>query len=114
MTPTPVHQLHCAVHGAEQLPPELGGEAGVCAAIGEALAPALSRAGIAASAVAVAIEVKSKSRISAVTSVDGKPLPEQNVAISDRSLNAGAVRMLANGLAAQISELAARPGGSSK
>ena len=103
MTATSGASIRCAVAGAENLPAELGGEQGVCAAIAVAAAPALGKANIAPYAVSVAVTVKSESRISAVPSVNGKALTEQNVATSDRALNANAIRMLADAIASAIS-----------
>lgn len=103
MTSTGGNDIRCTVEGGDKLPPGLGGGEAICRAISRAALPALQRAGIAPSAVAVAVRVKSDSRMSAVASVNDKPLAEQNVATSDRALNAGAVTMLADAVAAELS-----------
>lgn len=103
MTANSHEDLRCTVQGVQKLPQGLGGQPAVCSVIANAVLPALARAGISSSAVTVAVEVKSESRISAIAEINGRPLPEQNVAVSDRALNAGAIRMLADGLATQLS-----------
>jgi hypothetical protein len=102
MNSTSETSFACSVVGASELPAQIGGEQGVCSAIQRTVAPALHQAGISPSAVAIAVQVKSSSRISAVATLNGSALPEQNVAISDRTLNAGAIDMLARGLARQL------------
>lgn len=103
MNSTSETRLACSVAGASELPAQIGGADGVCAAIERAVVPALRDSGIASSAVAIAVQVKSASRVSAVATLNGSALPEQNVASSDRTLNAGSIDMLARGLAAQLS-----------
>jgi hypothetical protein len=103
MTSTPSSGLRCSVTGEEKLPPEVGGGQAICSAISAAVIPALQRAGIASSAIAISVKVKSDSRISAVASVNEHPLPEQHVASSDRPLNGRAVDMLARAVAAAVS-----------
>ena len=97
--------IRCTVVGGEVLPSELGGSDAVCATIERAAAPAMQRAGLPASSLSVAIAVKSPSRISAAVSVADRVLPEQHVGIADRPLNARAIEMLANAVAAQIEQL---------
>lgn len=105
MRPTSSDQLRCVVQGAEKLPPELGGAAAVCAAFERAAAPELRRAGIALAGVSVSVQVRSQYRISAVASVGERSLPEQNVGISDRQLNTGAIEMLARAIVADLSNI---------
>ena len=111
MTATAERGINCTVEGAAKLPSELGGEAAICSTMAKIVLPSLQRTGIASSALAVVVKVKSDSRISAVASVNGKTLPEQNVASSDRPLGATAIEMLANGVAAELSNLASGPNG---
>ena len=106
MSSTSTEQLRCVVQGVEKLPPELGGEAAVCSAIERAAAPELLRAGIAPAAVSVSVQVLSQHRISAIATVDGRSLPEQHVARSDRPLNTRTIDMLAEGVALELSKLA--------
>ena len=103
MAGTSAQSIHCTVAGADKLPADIGGEKGVCSAIAAATASVLGQSGISPGTVTVAVAVKSESRISAVASVGGKALAEQNVATSDRALNANAIRMLANAVANSIS-----------
>lgn len=106
MSSTSAEQLRCIVQGEEKLPAEVGGEAAVCSAIERAAAPALQSAGLSPAAVSISVEVKSQYRISAVPAVGGRSLPEQHVGISDRPLNARAIDMLANAIAAELAKLA--------
>ena len=94
--------IHCTVEGAEKLPSEVGGEGAVCSAIAAAAAGTLKQAKLSPADLSVAVTVKSDSLISAVPSVRGKPLAEQNVATSDRALNANALNMLGNAVANAI------------
>ena len=110
MTGTSGPSIHCTVAGAEKLPAGVGGEDAVCSAIASAAAGALQGAKIAPATVSVAVTLKSDSRISAVPSVGGKALAEQNVATSDRALNANAITMLANAVAAAIAASAGQVG----
>ena len=96
--------FQCTVEGTENLPAELGGEAGVCAAIQRVALPQLQKSGIAPDSVAVRVLVKSKYMFSAVVFVKGQPRPERNVAISDRPLNSRAVEMLANAVAGELAK----------
>lgn len=105
--PTSGQGLNCTVRNADKLPPELGGEAAICSMMAKILLPSLHQAGLASSAFALFVSVKSESRISAVASVNGKPVPEQNVASSDRALSAGAIEMLAQGIARELAKLGA-------
>jgi hypothetical protein len=111
MTTSSSERLNCTVEGTSNLPNSLGGQPGICAIIENAVSSAIARGGIPLSAISVAVEVKSQSRMSAVVTFNGKALPEQDVASSDRALNAVAVKMLANALAAEISKSAQASGG---
>ena len=102
MTATSGPSIHCSVAGAEKLPANLGGESAVCSAIVAAAANVIAAAKIPPADVSVEVTVKSESRMSAVPTVRGKALPEQNVASSDQALNAGAVQILANAVAYAI------------
>jgi hypothetical protein len=95
-------RISCTVEGAEKLPSEIGGEEAVCAALERAAAATLRQAGVAPSALSVSVNVRSAYRISAVASLDGKTIPEQQVGISDRELNARAIDMLAQAVAAEL------------
>ena len=104
MTTHSPSQIRCTVEGEAKLPPEIGGGDAVCGAIVRAALPVIERAGIAPESVGVSVQVKSDSRISAVPSIGGKALPEQNVAISDRPLNQRSITMLAEAVAAQLAK----------
>ncbi len=103
MSPTSDRPIQCAVEGADKLPAEIGGEPAICATIAAAVLPALERSGVSPSAVSLSVRVKSDSHISTVASISGTRLAEQNVAISDRALTSGAIDMLAQALAAELS-----------
>ena len=105
MTSTSPQAISCSVEGKDKLPPEIGGEEGICTAIGSAALPALQSAGIAPASFAVAVSVTSEHGMSATASVNGRALPEQKVGISDRPLNARAVQMLAAAVAGELEKL---------
>ena len=104
MTTDSQSQIRCTVEGEAKLPPEIGGADAVCGAIVRAALPVIQRAGIAPETIGVSVRVKSDSRISAVPSIGGKALPEQNVAISDRTLNQRSIAMLADAVAAVLAK----------
>ncbi len=95
MKPQASDAIRCSVIGAEKLPAELGGAEAVCQAIREAAAPALGAS--------VVVQVINPHMLAATaTTTDGRALPEQRVATSDRTLNAGSLGMLAKALADQL------------
>ena len=74
--------------------------AAICAAIEKAAAPALdAHAGM---SLAVDVTVLSDSHLRAKVKVNGKALPDRNVASSDAPLSARGIEMLANSIAAQL------------
>jgi len=93
--------VHCSVDQAGKLPSGLTAS-GVCATIRRVVAPSLEQAGFTASALSVKIIVESETKLVAATTLAGKALPEHRVAISDRTLNARAVDMLAQAIAAEV------------
>ena len=105
MTSTTAQGISCSVEGGEKLPPDIGGEDGVCETIGSAALPALQSAGIAPTSLAVAVRVTSEHQMSATASVNGRALAEQKVGISDRPLNERAVQMLAAAVAGELGKL---------
>lgn len=105
MNSTPASGLRCTVQGEENLPPGLGGEAGVCASIVGAVLPALQHGGIPAESVVIAVRVKSRNSMSAVAKVHDQTLPEQTVGVMDRPLNERAVKMLAQAVAGELAKL---------
>ena len=107
MNSTSTEQLRCVVQGEEQLPAELDVET-ICSAIRSASAPALASAAIPASAVSVLVEVRSGHGLSATATVSGTALRERHVATSNRPLNARAVKMLADAVAAELSTVKKR------
>jgi hypothetical protein len=99
MTSSNPATVECTVQGAGKLPAGLDAAA-VCAAVRAATQPALAASG--ASALSVKVTVVSESKLMAVATLGGEALPEHHVASSDRSLNARAVDMLAQAIAADI------------
>src|SRR5690349_4668659 len=87
-------RVSCTVVGAEKLPPTVGTEL-ICNEIGRAMARAAPSAHY-----SVEVRVLSPSRLSAVLTVDGRRLEEQNLAVSDRDLAAGPIRRFAETIAA--------------
>ena len=88
----------CIVHGASLLPAATGGEQALCDAIGAVLA---ERPGSRAE-----VRVVSKSRMTAVLVLpDGRELPSINTVVSDSTLSARSVRMLADAMRAQLQSI---------
>ena len=101
---SPVSQAtpgRCHVVGGEKLPPAIGGGNAICVEIGRAVATVAPAARYSAE-----VRVVSSSRLAAVLKVDGRLLPEQNFAIMDSELNAGAIQRFARSLAAEIKKAA--------
>jgi hypothetical protein len=87
----------CQVAGGEKLPSSVGGNTAVCAEIERAVAAAVPNAHY-----HVAVEVVSKSRLSASLVVNGHALPEHHFAIMDSELDAGAIQRFAESLARAV------------
>lgn len=93
----------CRVIGAEKLPPDMGGTAGICTAIEQA-----ARARAPNVAYSADVNVVSASRLTASLIVNGKSLPEQRFAVMDHRLNASAIQHFAEGLATEIAKAAGK------
>jgi hypothetical protein len=84
----------CAVIGANKLPAGLGGGEAICAAIRAAVRER------GPTDFAVEVRVESASAIAAnVRFKDGRTLPEQKLAVSDRPLNRGSIERFAAAIA---------------
>lgn len=104
MNTPPASDVQCTVQGSEKLPAELGGAAGICRAIEEAVASTSGHGGYPAGT-AVVVQVRSPNAMAAtVTGPTGRTLPEIGVTISDRTLNRHAVNSLAQQIAQQIAQ----------
>lgn len=87
----------CRVSGAELLPAGIGGAAGLCAEIENAVA----KAGV--SGTTVDVRVVSASLISITATLpDGRALPPVKLGVSDRELSGSSIRRLASALADQL------------
>lgn len=88
----------CVVSGTDKLPAEIGSSRAICAAILDAVqqkVPGALRA--------VDVQILSSSSLSAtVTLADGRRLPEQKMAVSDRQLDRGSIERFAAAIARQI------------
>jgi hypothetical protein len=94
----------CTVVGADKLPAEVGGEQAICSAI-----RAASREKAPGADYRVEVEVVSASALAArVTLKDGRTLPEQKMAVSDRQLNPGSIERFAAGIADALAGSAAQ------
>lgn len=94
--------LQCSVTGADKLPAEVGGDA-ICAAI-----RAAARERALGAVFAVDVRVYSASSIAAtVRFKDGRTLPEQKMAVSDRPLNRGSIERFAAAIAGAVAGSAA-------
>jgi hypothetical protein len=88
----------CHVIGGDKLPPAVRQDV-ICTEIARAMTQR-------AAAVKYSVEVKilSPSRLSAVLVANGRTLPDQNFAVSDRELNSGAIRRFAESLAGEAAK----------
>jgi hypothetical protein len=85
----------CVVSGADKLPAEAGGDEAICSAI-----RAATRDRAPAADYWVEVEVLSASSLAArVRLKDGRTLPEQRMAVSDRQLNPGSIERFAAAIA---------------
>jgi hypothetical protein len=93
----PAPAARCQVVGAAQLPTETGGAHAICAAVELALQP------VAPKPAAIEVNVLSPHLLSAtVMLADGRRLPAIKAGRSDRPLGARTIKMLADGIAAQV------------
>lgn len=90
----------CVVDEAEKLPTEVGGPETICTAI---VAAAQTQAPGAVSSVEVRV-LSASSLAAVVTLADGRILPEQKMAVSDRQLSRGSIERFAAAIAAEIAE----------
>lgn len=90
---------HCRVIAGEKLLAEQNGPASICTEIERAIAAGAPRVRY-----SVEVKVLSKSRLAASVVVNGRALPEQNFAIMDSDLNAGAIQRFAASLARIVAE----------
>ena len=90
---------HCRVLGAEKLPSAAGNGDDLCAAIERAVAEKAPKVRYTAE-----IRVISPSRLAAMLIVNGRSLPEQKFAVSDRNLCSKSIQRFADALALEISK----------
>ena len=91
-------QVDCRVIGGDKLPAKTGGPDALCAAITRAAA-----IGVPASRFSVEVRVLGSSSLAAtLKTADGKTLPEQRFAISDRSLTKGSIERFAKALVGAV------------
>lgn len=101
MSPSAMNN-QCRLIGGEKLPRSVsGGGDAICAEIRRAITAKAPHARYRAE-----VRVLSKFRLDATLVVDGRALPEQNFAIMDSELNAGAVQRFAASLAQAVAEAA--------
>lgn len=94
----------CKVVGADKLPPDSGGSRQLCAAIARAAAADAPNARF-----GVEVRVLGGSSLAAtLTTADGKVLPEQRFAISDRGLTKGSLERFAKALVGEVARAQAR------
>ena len=88
----------CQVVGGDKLPAATGGPKLICEAIDSAARDLAPRKRF-----AVQVRVQSPSLMSAVvTLTDGRKLPEQNIAVSDSTLNRRSIERFAEAIARQV------------
>ena len=81
---------HCRVLAGEKLGAASGGAAAICSEVERAL-----NAAVPGARYQVDVRVVSPARLSATGTINGRSLPEQNLASSDRDLTPGAIRRFA-------------------
>ena len=90
----------CRVVGGDKLPASSGGSEALCAAITKAAA-AQAEGG----RFSVEVRVLGSSRLAAtLTTADGRKLPEQRFAVSDRSLTKSSFERFARALAVEVAK----------
>ena len=95
---------NCKVVGGDKLPADAGSPDQLCAAIERAAATGAPHARF-----SVEVRVLSESSMSAtLTTADGRILPEQKFATSDRSLNRGSFERFAKALVGEVTRGLAR------
>jgi len=94
----------CRVVGGDRLPAGSGGEQALCVAVEEAIAT--EAPGKAAS---IEVRVLSTSSLAAtITTADGRTLPEQRMAIMDRTLTKASIQRFAKAIAAELAKTGGR------
>lgn len=83
----------CVVHGAEQLPADVGGAPAICSAIEQAIEGHDAR---------VLVTIVNPHAVVATVTAGGRVLPEQRVDISDHKLNKQSIAMLARAVSLQL------------
>jgi hypothetical protein len=94
----------CQIVSGDKLLASSVGSATVCAEIERAI-----RASAPNAQYSIEVKVLSTSRLAASVMVDGHALPEQNFAIMDSDLNAGAIQRFAASLAKVVAHAARAP-----
>ena len=87
----------CRVVNGEKLPAESGGAAAICSAVEQAMAARAPKVRYTAE-----VRVLSKSALAALVVANGKALPKQEFAVSDRNLNSSSIKRFAEGLADEV------------
>ncbi len=90
----------CRVVNGEKLPAESGGAAAICSAVEQAMAARAPKVRYTAE-----VRVLSKSALAALVVADGKALPKQEFAVSDRNLNPSSIKRFAEGLADEVAKV---------
>lgn len=103
MQPSKEPSANCTVVNAAKNAAPLQ-DAEICGPIERAVELAAKDAGIGPGAVSVRVEILSPHSLAATTLVDGHALPPQRVDVSDRTLGASSVNLLAQAIATQIAQ----------
>lgn len=100
-SPTP-QVIDCRIVGGDKLPADSGGSDALCKAIAAAVAEQAPGRRF-----SVEVHVLGSSALSAtVTTAEGKKLPEQKFAVSDRPLNRPSIQRFAEALAWEVARAA--------
>ena len=92
-------QPHCRVVAGEKLPASSGGAEAICAAIEAAVAAEAPNARFTAE-----VKVLKPWMLATSLVVNGKALPEQKFAVTDRELTRSSIKRFATSIAAKIAE----------
>ena len=97
----PIPAGTCRVVHAEKLPAEAGNADALCSAIQQAISARAPHVRFSAE-----VRVLSKSALSATLVANGRALPEQQFAVSDRNLNSRSIERFAAAMAEEVAKAA--------
>jgi len=104
MSSPTIQPIDCRVVGGDKLPAESGGSDALCASIAKAAAEQTSSGRF-----SVEVRVLGSAALAAtITTADGRKLPEQRFAVSDRNLTKSSFDRFARALAEEVAKAGGR------